>query len=732
MSSKGFILLNALLSPATKCTSYGDARNRGDPESTYCEKPLHMRFSSPTNWKESQLKVLKGAMYQDLDTKWREIRLLELLPSANDTVSCRLSYVSLDDEPVFTALSYVWGDPTITETITVNRQSFAITINLVAALRSVQKHWCDLYPERNAEDFRLWADAICIDQSNKDERSNQVQLMGSIYSGAELVLAWLCEDRPAITSAIDTIKTITMRTAGLVDDEILQLDWMRQEPSFYEESETAMFTPRWDDVDIFRSQTYWTRIWTYQELVLGRNIVFCSSSHYLTWDTATRAAAVLRTIRWASEKAELECPDFLRGKPWLVVSGKIPVLSTMDTIWIGRAIMAWRSAAQTHPAVKARYGWEIAFDGRHFNATDARDHIYGLLALSGIGIVPDYTAKVASVYVLFVSTWLKYAKNATTLGSSPACRQILSFLHFAGVSFNKNDIVLPTWVPNFPEWNQSLCRGVDKSTHVWASFSADLGCFGDDTDLPSVENEDLVVTCFHVGIIDVRVVLDVEDESLLAYIEDYVHRHHVYVGRIPPQQAFFRLIKRVRSEEISEDTLLYAVHLLSRIISKHLDGNSDVKMVLARLLGLLNIDATSYNFMSSDFGSKYFNHALVQGFFPEFNGPSRNWWYELMRVDDSKADAALANLTLDLAAHTVSRNRFFETEDGHLGLCPPEAISGDLVYMVHGCESPVILRKAGNGVHYVVVGTCHIAGLMNGEAVEYLKSGKQYERLYLR
>jgi hypothetical protein len=317
-------------------------------------------------------------MYQDLDTERREIRILELLPSANNTVSCRLSHVSLDDEPVFTALSYVWGDPTITEPITVNGQPFTITINLVAALRSVQKHWCDLYPERNAEDIRLWADAICIDQSNMDERSNQVQLMSSIYSGAELVLAWVCEARPAmtsaaiisatITSAMDTIKTITMRTAGLEDNEILQLDWMRQEPSFYEESKTAIITPKWDDLDTFRSQTYWTRIWTYQELVLARNIAFCSSSHYLTWDTAERAAAVLRKIRLAQEKAELECPDFLRGRPWLAVSGKIPVLSQMDTIWIGRAIMAWRSAAQTHPAVKARYGWDIAFDGGNFNA----------------------------------------------------------------------------------------------------------------------------------------------------------------------------------------------------------------------------------------------------------------------------------------------------------------------------------------------------------------------------
>jgi hypothetical protein len=80
--------------------------------------------------------------------------------------------VFLDDKPVFIALLYFWGDPTITESIAVNGKQFPITINLAAALRILQKHWCDLYPGRNAKEFRLWADTLCIDQSNIDERSN--------------------------------------------------------------------------------------------------------------------------------------------------------------------------------------------------------------------------------------------------------------------------------------------------------------------------------------------------------------------------------------------------------------------------------------------------------------------------------------------------------------------------------------------------------------------------------
>ncbi|TGO37682.1 hypothetical protein BHYA_0091g00140 [Botrytis hyacinthi] len=37
----------------------------------------------------------------------------------------------------------------------------------------------------------LWIDALCINQQDKRERSQQVQLMGRVYSQARMVLAWL-------------------------------------------------------------------------------------------------------------------------------------------------------------------------------------------------------------------------------------------------------------------------------------------------------------------------------------------------------------------------------------------------------------------------------------------------------------------------------------------------------------------------------------------------------------
>lgn len=40
----------------------------------------------------------------------RQIRLLQIT-STKPEIVCRLEVVSLEDEPAYSALSYVWGDP---------------------------------------------------------------------------------------------------------------------------------------------------------------------------------------------------------------------------------------------------------------------------------------------------------------------------------------------------------------------------------------------------------------------------------------------------------------------------------------------------------------------------------------------------------------------------------------------------------------------------------------------
>ena len=54
-----------------------------------------------------------SSMYSQLNPERNEIRTTILQPGKwNDEISCSLQVVSLDDNPEYMTLSYVWGNPT--------------------------------------------------------------------------------------------------------------------------------------------------------------------------------------------------------------------------------------------------------------------------------------------------------------------------------------------------------------------------------------------------------------------------------------------------------------------------------------------------------------------------------------------------------------------------------------------------------------------------------------------
>jgi hypothetical protein len=111
--------------------------------------------------------------HQPLDSSRQEIRILEIINTPLlatkpvlplSSVECTLHVVSLLDNPVINALSYVWGDKTITEDITVDGIPVPVTTSLATALKFVRGHWQNEFPDRDASKFRIWADAVCINQ----------------------------------------------------------------------------------------------------------------------------------------------------------------------------------------------------------------------------------------------------------------------------------------------------------------------------------------------------------------------------------------------------------------------------------------------------------------------------------------------------------------------------------------------------------------------------------------
>jgi hypothetical protein len=121
-------------------------------------------------------------IYRKLNTV-DDFRLLILSPGTlSDRVKCTLKEVSFASKPTYETISYTWGDPLSTYTVECEGKEIQVTENLYSALQ---------YLRHDNDERILWADAICIDQLNLDERSQQVQLMGDIYFQGKQLLIWL-------------------------------------------------------------------------------------------------------------------------------------------------------------------------------------------------------------------------------------------------------------------------------------------------------------------------------------------------------------------------------------------------------------------------------------------------------------------------------------------------------------------------------------------------------------
>ncbi|KAI1386383.1 HET-domain-containing protein [Hypoxylon trugodes] len=121
-----------------------------------------------------------------------EIRLLRIVPGTG-AVECLLHQIPLAEVKFFYALSYVWGDATEKRTIFLEGQPFEVTRNLFEALHQFRQQ--PGAPKRERLDIGypndyFWADAICINQADLDERARQVPRMIEIYHAGHVVI-WL-------------------------------------------------------------------------------------------------------------------------------------------------------------------------------------------------------------------------------------------------------------------------------------------------------------------------------------------------------------------------------------------------------------------------------------------------------------------------------------------------------------------------------------------------------------
>ncbi|KAB5518083.1 heterokaryon incompatibility protein-domain-containing protein [Coniochaeta sp. 2T2.1] len=187
--------------------------------------------------------------YQPL-TASDSIRLLVLDPSKDDKTPLHGSllhttFADCDYELIepYTALSYVWGDAAQTDEICISGEDVTITPTLASALRNLRD---------GTRSRPIWADALCIDQSNLPERNRQVSLMGHIYSLAGNTVIYL---GPSSKESDLVLGSAPRSSLGMYPS----LDQARRDA-----------TIQGAKLDIL-NRPWFGRVWIFQELILSRD-----------------------------------------------------------------------------------------------------------------------------------------------------------------------------------------------------------------------------------------------------------------------------------------------------------------------------------------------------------------------------------------------------------------------------------------------------------------------------
>ena len=212
------------------------------------------------------------------------IRLLTVLPGQlSDSLSCTVQHHSLDVvEATYEALSYYWGDPQPVCPITLNGGNVKITRNLESALRHLR------YTHKPRT---LWIDAICIDQANNEEKSEQVRNMHHVYGHAKRVIAWLGPAEDDVVLAFDKLKAIGTDVNIL---EVLCWDVEKRKDIIQITQEPII----WDIIRSVVDRPYWTRAWIVQELAYAKDIEVVAGYESLNWTLWTTSLNAIFRSRY--------------------------------------------------------------------------------------------------------------------------------------------------------------------------------------------------------------------------------------------------------------------------------------------------------------------------------------------------------------------------------------------------------------------------------------------------
>ncbi|CZR69694.1 uncharacterized protein PAC_19594 [Phialocephala subalpina] len=624
------------------------------------EKPESQDRPLELHLEDSRERISQSYIYSQLARS--SIRLLRFISSTSpNAIECELQTFPLSYTPQYHSLSYFWGDPIRENTLSCNGKKIMITTTLKQALERL------INLDRGGVKW-IWIDQICINQANSEEKGIQVNMMREIYQKSEGTVVWL---GPNILG-IETTARLLEKMQCLHKEDQDPINGRRKR-KFYTltEFEAKTLPPAgdrsWKILAEILARPWFVRTWVIQEAVLSRvqPRMLCGS-YELDWQK------LLGSCSWMVSLCYRITPIFQYTDAWHAVRS---LHLFNDLMNVG---LPWDLETLINRAIR-------------FKATEPRDKIYSLVGLAGeasdSSTIPkvlqaDYNKPTRDVF-----------RDVTRhIIESTGSLSMLSLIRYK-----------PNW-EKFPSWSVDFTAGVH-----WERIS------------------DLVWGRHQRGWHATREDPNKASDNLPVDLQASFSNDHLNVGGI--------LI----------DTLGTPVEAMSQA---NLDCFGNQALIAWKMAQYTRTRYPSIEALGQAFMVTFTANWRLSGTELMEHQPQRHFWNYLWRIYDRLLEEARSEQhyqeveqcfhhvlkpqsiddpgDADLYRHYLdaayNRRMFFTKDKFYLGLGPSIMQEGDLLCVLFGGATPLILRPEGE--HYRFVGECYVHDLMSGEAIKDWHDGK--------